>query len=521
LPNPFETGNLAWLWYETWLAGVAGGFALAMVIHARVKIEDGFHRLPVQVLLAIGFIGTMPLAFERLGINLGGNEDFMAVLSFMGASGAAIYASFQMRAIRLVRWANERIAARQAAVALAGATASAGATTAGNSTIPLSVAGAEASTGDPSGMDSSETLAAWLHFRSGPASGQSLPLSPGITRLGRDRSNDVVIDDPNISRMHAEIELKDGRYVLRDSGSSGGTLFGDQKIAGEEPLTSGSTIKMGNTELVFTVAESITRFAAGTVVSTAPGIPDPGDVKVRAVTVDAIQPGETMLDADNPDDDRLAAWLAVASGPLKGQICQLSTYRTTIGRDGSNQLVLNDPAVSRSHAVVIARDDELVLIDMGSAGGTSVNGRSVSGRSVRNGARLRVGDTEIELVAVNSSEPFVQSADEGDRTVLDTPASGGVVVVRSGPDAGRTFNLEEGDNLVGRDRDSAVELSDPTVSRRHAIIRSQSGGYVVYDLASKTGTYVDGTKLTGARLKTGDRIGVGHTELNLMRPHAA
>ena len=96
-----------------------------------------------------------------------------------------------------------------------------------------------------------------------------------------------------------------------------------------------------------------------------------------------------------------------------------------------------------------------------------------------------------------------------------------MVVVRSGPDAGLTFNLQDGDNLVGRDRDSAVELSDSAVSRRHAIIRSQPGGYVVYDLASLTGTYVDGTKLSGARLKTGDRITVGKTELSLMRPYAA
>jgi pSer/pThr/pTyr-binding forkhead associated (FHA) protein len=331
----------------------------------------------------------------------------------------------------------------------------------------------------------------------------------------------VVIDDPNISRMHAEIELIDGRYVLRDSGSSGGTLFADQKIAREQPLVSGSTIKMGNTELVFTVAEEITQFTAGTEVAHFPGDPDTGDVKVRSVTVDAMRPGETMLDAGGADDDRLSAWLAVASGPLKGQICQLSADRTTIGRDGSNQLVVNDPAVSRSHAVVIARDNDLVLIDLGSAGGTKVNGRSVSGKTVGNGARLRVGDTEIELIAIDSAAPPVHSVNEADRTVLDSPTSGGVAVVRSGQDAGLTFNLEDGDNLVGRDRNSAVELSDPAVSRRHAIIRSQPGGYVVYDLASKTGTYIDGTRVAGARLKTGDRIAIGHTELSLMRPHAA
>ena len=503
MPNPFEDGNLAWFWYESWLAGIAMVFALAVAIHARVTIRRGAYRAPLWVLLTLGFIGTLPLAAERFGLNLGGQEDVMAVLSFMGAAGAAIYTAFRARAIRLVRWVNKRIAERRAAVAAARAAATNGATTSG-ATGPNATGGMPAGTAGDGG---SRSVPAWLHFRSGPDAGQSVPLSPGVTRLGRDHSNDVVINDPNVSRNHAQIELKGGRYTLRDAGSSGGTMFDGRNVNGEELLTSGATIKLGDTELMFTAAEPVTVLGSME------------EVNVRATTVDALKPGETILGSADVDD-RLVAWIAITSGPSKGQICQLSADRTTIGRDRSNHLVVSDPAVSRSHAVVIAHDDELVLVDLGSSGGTTVNGRSVSGRPVKNGARLRVGDTELELIAVETSAP-IHSAGASDLTVLDTPASGGVVVVRSGPDAGQTFNLEDGDNLVGRDRDAAVQLGDPSVSRRHAIIRSQAGGYIVYDLASKTGTHVDGAKLAGARLKPGDRISVGRTELSLMRPHAA
>lgn len=503
MPNPFEDGNLAWFWYESWLAGIAAVFALAVTIHARIAIRRGIYRKPLQVLLALGFIGTLPLAAERLGLNLGGQEDVMAVLSFMGAAGAATYTAFRTRAIRLVRWVNKRIAARRAAVAMARASAK-------NDATGGAATGIGSSVDDTSGNGTSRAVPAWLHFKSGPAAGQSVPLSPGVTSLGRDHSNDVVIDDPNVSRMHAEIELRNGRYSLRDAGSSGGTMFNGKSVAGEEPLTSGATIKLGNTELVFTAAEAVTEFMSASSGSV---------VKVRSTTVDALRPGETFLGGAE-EEDRLSAWIAVTSGPSKGQICQLSADRTTIGRDGSNHLVVGDPAVSRSHAVVIAQGDDLVLVDLGSSSGTTVNGRSVAGKPVRNGARLRVGDTELELVAVQTSSP-VQSGGDSDRTIMDTPASGGVVVVRSGPDAGRTFNLEDGDNLVGRDRDASVGLGDPSVSRRHAIIRSQAGGYIVYDLASKTGTYVDGAKLSGARLKPGDRIAVGRSELSLMWPNAA
>lgn len=507
MPNPFETGNLAWLWYESWLAGIAGGFALAMLIHARLTIKSGRLQKPIQILLLFSLIATIPLAVVRFGVDLGGWQDLMAISSFTGAGGAAIYGALSMRAIRLVRWVNKRIAERQAAAAKIREARSNGAATGG-------------ATGVGSGSSTGETAAstAWIHFRSGPTSGQSLPVSPGITRIGRDHANDIVVDDPNVSRNHGEIELKNGQYFLRDSGSSGGTVLSGQKVVDERPLESGATIIMGGTELVFTAAEPVTQFTSGSAGTVVSGI---GDVTVRSTTVDAIRPAETMLGSGEPDEDHLAAWLAVTSGPHKGQICQLSVDRTTIGRDGSNQMVVNDPAVSRSHAVVIAREDNFVLVDLGSSGGTKVNGRSVAGKSLKTGARLRVGDTDIELIAVSASAPQPGSANESDRTVLDSPASSGVAVVRSGPDAGRTFNLEDGDNLIGRDPASAIELSDPTVSRRHAVIRSQSGGYVVYDLASKTGTYVDGSKMAGARLKTGDRISVGHTELSLMRPQAA
>ncbi|MDA1257708.1 MAG: FHA domain-containing protein [Chloroflexi bacterium] len=499
MPNPFEDGNFAWFWYEWWLAGFAALFALAVTIHARVAIRSGPYSAQLHGLLALGFICTLPLSVERIGLNLGGQEDVMAVLSFLGGVVAAIYTVFRSGVVRFRRLSSDR----QAAAAGAGTAAT---NQTGGSIATGNGLAKPANAFGTSFDGAASAVPAWLHIRSGPAAGQSVPLSSGVTRLGRDHSNDVVIEDPNVSRNHAEIVLKDGRYALRDTGSSGGTMFDGRSISGEEPLISGATIMLGNTELMFTASEPATEFGSA-------------EVKVRATTVDAIRPGETILGVSD-EQDRLSAWIAVTSGPSKGQICQLYTDRTTIGRDGSNHLVVSDPVVSRSHAVVIAHNEELILVDLGSSGGTKVNGRPVSGKPVKNGARLRVGDSEMELVAV-ASPAQAGSAGGSELTMLDTPASGGVVVVRSGPDAGRTYNLEDGDNLVGRDRDSAVELTDPSVSRRHAIIRSQANGFVVYDLASKTGTFVDGAKLSGTRLKPGDRIALGRTELSLMQPRAA
>ena len=99
------------------------------------------------------------------------------------------------------------------------------------------------------------------------------------------------------------------------------------------------------------------------------------------------------------------------------------------------------------------------------------------------------------------------------------PAQGGVLVARKGPDGGKTFQLSEGDNVIGRD-DCAVLLSDPTVSRRHAVIRKSGDSYTVFDLGSRSGTVVDGETLSGAPIKGGSVINIGHSEIVVMDPAA-
>jgi DNA-binding winged helix-turn-helix (wHTH) protein len=67
---------------------------------------------------------------------------------------------------------------------------------------------------------------------------------------------------------------------------------------------------------------------------------------------------------------------------------------------------------------------------------------------------------------------------------------------------GRSQQLYEGDNAVGRSLDGRVVLNNSSVSRRHAVIRVVDGEVWIEDLNSKNGTYVDGEKITSARLVT-------------------
>ncbi|HZS07276.1 MAG TPA: SpoIIE family protein phosphatase [Blastocatellia bacterium] len=77
---------------------------------------------------------------------------------------------------------------------------------------------------------------------------------------------------------------------------------------------------------------------------------------------------------------------------------EITRQRLTIGRSARNDLCLEDPFSSRLHAEVRQRDDGIWVSDLGSANGTFLNGhRLTSPARLRNGDRIRIGETEIEL----------------------------------------------------------------------------------------------------------------------------
>lgn len=83
-------------------------------------------------------------------------------------------------------------------------------------------------------------------------------------------------------------------------------------------------------------------------------------------------------------------------------------------------------------------------------------------------------------------------------------------VMRSGPTPGVTFPLD-GDSLtIGRDSTNAVAINDAEISRKHARLMFQGGKYVLEDLGSTNGTFVNGQRLAGpVVLKPGDVVSLG------------
>ena len=94
------------------------------------------------------------------------------------------------------------------------------------------------------------------------------------------------------------------------------------------------------------------------------------------------------------------------------------------------------------------------------------------------------------------------------------------VVIIEGVERGKSFRLDAERVAIGRDPECDIVLADQAVSRRHCELRREEGGWVVADLGSSNHTFVNDAPVDSARLKDGDRIGVGDCELMLAMDEA-
>ena len=83
-------------------------------------------------------------------------------------------------------------------------------------------------------------------------------------------------------------------------------------------------------------------------------------------------------------------------------------------------------------------------------------------------------------------------------------------VMRSGPTPGVTFPLEGDQLIIGRDPSNHIAINDAEISRKHSRLSFQGGKYVLEDLGSTNGTFVNGQRLAGpVVLKPGDVVSLG------------
>ena len=120
--------------------------------------------------------------------------------------------------------------------------------------------------------------------------------------------------------------------------------------------------------------------------------------------------------------------------------------------------------------------------------------------------------------AMPAAEP--EGANFGDKTqfiqVVDEqefkPVVGWLVAL-NGALKGHDFRIRDGKNVIGTAADTDIVLTDQYMSARHAVIRHEEGMFVIVDLDSTNGTYVNDQRCSKEELIDNDRVRLGRTEL--------
>ena len=180
-----------------------------------------------------------------------------------------------------------------------------------------------------------------LVLRTGPNAGKDFELSKNEITIGRDISNDIVINDAEVSRHHARLISQSGGYVVEDTGSTNGTFVNGQRLMGPHMLRPGETIFLGeNISLAYEPVQydpDATMVAASNVPSmppsepepprremyTPPPTPEPAEPPPPAYSAPA-QPGPVeVFPVQEEPPQRSRTWLYVGCGCLLLVLCVL------------------------------------------------------------------------------------------------------------------------------------------------------------------------------------------------------
>ena len=124
--------------------------------------------------------------------------------------------------------------------------------------------------------------------------------------------------------------------------------------------------------------------------------------------------------------------------------------------------------------------------------------------------------------AAESEHREADSLNDSDAAAVDAlPPGSALLVVQRGPSAGSRFLLDTEVVSAGRHPESEIFLDDVTVSRRHAEFRRTAEGYVVADVGSLNGTYVNRDRIDEVALQGGDEVQIGKYRLVYFASHSA
>ncbi len=191
-------------------------------------------------------------------------------------------------------------------------------------------------------------------MRRGPTPGAVYELDADEITIGRGSKNRIVINDNEVSREHCRLLRLVDDYEVHDLHSHSGTFVNGQRVVSSWLLSPGTLIELGDA------------------ITLEYGIFDPAEA--RALSAGDAESAAHLV---NPD---ATYGLMMTTGPAVGYLYELDGALVKVGRDLANNIVIQDPEVSRFHLELAYSASGYTIEDLRSTNGTFVNGDRLRGR---------------------------------------------------------------------------------------------------------------------------------------------
>src|SRR5437763_3114021 len=342
--------------------------------------------------------------------------------------------------------------------------------------------------------------------------GKRFTIPVGEVTLGSDASCAIPLSGAAVLPRHALLQGQaDGQVIIRKVSPAADVLINGVRLGAEPtPLLHGDKVEVGGHELTFVDERrsGSTQFVKAFTPETAAGPPKSG-VKPPAIGVTG---GRVVSLTDGRE-------YVIAAASL------------VFGREAGCDVVVAGKDVSRRHAEIVHTPRGYLVVDS-STNGTFVNEEQVQGQHVL--ARtdvIRIGEEQFRFYAeappLTASSPPPAASGVSPEQLKHTmhgmesaaparPAGAAFAsfLVRSGGLMGRRLPVKTPVVNLGRADYNDIVLPDPSVSTSHAKLQRREGVWVLVDLDSTNGTFVEGERVSGeAPLGPGTMVGLGDVQL--------
>lgn len=201
------------------------------------------------------------------------------------------------------------------------------------------------------------------------------------------------------------------------------------------------------------------------------------------------------------------ARLRMLKGPDPGHVYLLTEDTVTIGRLRKNEIYIHDDEISKEHCRLMRTLNDYEIQDLNSTNGTFVNGKPISstGTLLTGGNKVELGSTVVlEFLPADDSQ-----ADELPGSEPRAPQL--MLLIRRGNNTkADPYPMNSPEITIGRALDNEIVIPEPQVSKHHMRLVRENTGYLLEDLGSLNGTFVNEVRITGSvPLSIGDTVRVG------------